>query len=170
MNKAEVAKLLAFVTAVYPNINIKNGTVEAWHEMLKDLPFNVALAATKKVIGEQEIPCVPAIGKIRAAATQLTTPQLPTSGEAWGEVKEAIRKYGFYRELEAMENLSPPVKQVVKWMGWREICMSEEPDIVRAQFRKAYESQCSREKEMSQMPADVRQLISNVVKALPSAD
>jgi hypothetical protein len=45
--------------------------------------------------------------------------------------------------------------------------MSEEPDIIRAQFRKAFEAYTQREREMAVLPEQVRQLIGGVTKMLP---
>ena len=167
MTAQEVAKLLAFITAVYPSIDIRQGTVEAWAELLGDLPYEVAVAGTKKVLAQQEYPTLPAVGKIRAACLDLTTPRLPTAMDAWGEVKRAISNHGYYSPEEALASLSPPVAKVVRMLGWREICLSEEPEILRAQFRKAYEAVVERDRGMAQLPADIRHMIEAVADGLP---
>jgi len=100
MTRAEVGKLLAFITAVYPNIDIRDGTVEAWHELLKDLDYRIAAAAVKKVVAESEIPALPAVGKIRKAALDMQNGYCITAPEAWGMVLKAIRNHGFYGEAE----------------------------------------------------------------------
>lgn len=167
MTEKEVAKLLAFITAVYPNIDIRQGTVEAWTELLGDLPYEVAIVGVKKVLAQQEYPTLPAVGKIRSACMDLTTPMLPSAMEAWAEVTRAIGLYGYYRQEEAMAYMSPPVARVVRMLGFRDICLSEEPEILRAQFRKAYETQVTRDREMAALPAGIRDMIETVSRTLP---
>lgn len=147
MTKAETAKLIAFITAVYPGIDIRDGTVEAWHALLGDLPWEVALAATKKVLAEQEIPCLPAVGKIRQAAAQISLPWLLAPAEAWALVNRAVQKYGYYRKQEALAALPEEVRQAVECIGWESICHSEEPEIIRAQFLRAYEQYVNRTRQ-----------------------
>jgi hypothetical protein len=166
MTQAEVGKLLAFITAVYPNIDIRDGTVEAWHELLKDLDFKVALSATKKVVAESEIPALPAVGKICKAALDLQHGFSITAPEAWGMVLRAVHKHGFYGEAEAMKELPTDVAQVVRWMGWREICHSDAPDVVRAQFMRMYETQEKRLREIAGLPPGVRDLVKGLGNAL----
>jgi len=166
MTQAEVGKLLAFITAVYPNIDIRDGTVEAWHELLKDLDFKVALSATKKVVAESEIPALPAVGKIRKAALDLQNGYSITAPEAWGMVLRAVHNHGYYGEAEAMAELPPDVAQVVRWMGWREICHSDAPDVVRAQFMRMYETQEKRTREIAGLLPGVKDLIKGLGEAL----
>ena len=170
MTRAEIGKLLAFVTAVYPNIDIRDGTVEAWYELLKDLEPKLALAAVKKVIAESEIPALPAVGKIRKAAITLQSGYRITAPEAWGMVARAIRQYGFYSEDEAMKELPSGVAQVVRLMGWRELCHSEKPDVARAQFMRMYETQENRTRELAGLPPGVKELVKDIGKALRLPD
>jgi hypothetical protein len=168
MTKSEIKVLIQWATANFPNMQERDmrPTAALWEKMLADMPYEVAEKALMKVLATAKF--FPTVAEIRAAAVEITQPAMPTAAEAWGEVVQAIRRYGYYQEADAMASLSPAVAQVVSFIGWRNICASDEPEIIRAQFRKAYETQSSREKEMAQIPSDVRQLISSVVKALPS--
>lgn len=51
-----------------------------------------------------------------------------------------------------MVNLSEFTRKVVNQIGYREICLSENLEIIRAQFRKAYETLEKRETEFNNMP------------------
>lgn len=164
MTKAEVAKLLAFITATYPNVDIRDGTVEAWHELLGDLPWEVALAATKKVLAEQEIPCLPAVGKIRQAAAQISLPWLLAPAEAWAMVSRTVSKYGFYRKEQALATLPQEVRQAVECVGWENLCHSEEPEIIRAQFLRVYEQYAVRARQEITTPPDVRSVIDRIAE------
>lgn len=168
MNKEQVKRLLAAAIANFPNMQERDmkPTLILWEKMLADIPYEVAEKALMKVLATSKF--FPTVADIREAATTITAPQLPTAAEAWGEVIKAVRRYGTYQENEAMESLPLPVAQVVRWIGWREICLSEEPEVVRAQFMRMYDTQVKRERENAQMPADVRQLIGQVGKPLLS--
>lgn len=64
LTKKEMAKILDMLMALYPNIQIKEGTVEAWHEMIGHVSAAEAAEAFKKVVSAQQFPGLPAVGKI----------------------------------------------------------------------------------------------------------
>lgn len=162
MNERDVGKCLAFVTAVYPNIDIRDGTVEAWHELLKDLPAELALAAVKKVVAESEVPALPAVGKIRKAALDLQYGYSLPAPEAWGIVLKTVQKHGIYGEEDALKELPENVAQVVRWMGWREICHSDNPDVLRAQFMRMYETQEKRQREIAGLTPVAKEIMNGL--------
>ncbi|MGB9660698.1 MAG: replicative helicase loader/inhibitor [Moorellaceae bacterium] len=164
VTKKEVAKLLAFISAIYPNVDLRDGTAEAWYELLQDLPFDLALAATKKVLSEQEFPGLPAVGKIRQAVATIMTSDVPSAAQAWGMVVQAIKRYGYYRQDEALETLPERVREAVRCIGWQELCLSTEPEIVRAQFMRIYEQYAAREKQEYSVPAEVRALTARIAQ------
>ena len=51
---------------------------------------------------------------------------------------------------------------MVGWMGWRDICVSENIDVVRGQFLRMYEIQQRREQERAMLPDDIRGLIDKI--------
>lgn len=168
MTKQEIGALIALTAANYPNMQERDlrPTANLWKEMLSDIPFDVAKAAIIKVLSTAKF--WPTVAEIREAASQLTNPQILSSAEAWGLVVQANDKYGYYRSIEGMESLPPMVQMAVKAMGgFREICMSENPGVTRAQFMRMYEQYAAREKEMAVLPESVRELISGAVKLLP---
>jgi hypothetical protein len=128
--------------------------------MLGDLDYAVASMAVKKIIMQNTFP--PAIAEVRKAAAELTNPENLTSSEAWGEVTRAIRNYGYYRGEEALASLSPTTAQVVRYMGWREICMSEDIGVIRGQFLRMYAQVAEREQKELLLPADLRQGIQRL--------
>ena len=162
MKKTETVQLLAVINAAFPNIQITEAMVSLWYELLGDIDFNLAKAAVKKLLLESPYP--PSIADIRKRAVEILTPEEEKidAAEAWGEVERAMRFYGFYREAEALESMSPRVAKVVRWMGWRDICLSEEPGVVRGQFLKMYEQVTEREQKEKLLPerlkADIKML------------
>jgi hypothetical protein len=166
MTRKEFLKIAAYLTAGCGK-DISEVQADVYYDMLKDLPADVALAAVKKVIATLEYPVLPTVGAIRKAAAELNSPTLPSAAEAWGEVMQAVQKYGYYRKAEALAFLSPPVRQVVEWITWEEICTCEELDVIRGQFRRMYETLEAREKEQAALPEPLKRLANNAVKRLP---
>ncbi|RQD78315.1 MAG: hypothetical protein D5R97_00550 [Candidatus Syntrophonatronum acetioxidans] len=154
----ETARLLAFITALYPGIDIKEGTVEAWHEMLKDLDYTAAVESVKKVMAEHDYPTLPPVGKVRGAVALLQKGCPLPASEAWGLVAEAIRGYGHTGERKALESLPSLVARVAGMMGWREMCQSSGYDVIRGQFIKLYQEQLQRREEKHRMPEEFRRL------------
>lgn len=145
-------------------------TAELWARVLADVPYDVAEKAMIKVLAT--VKYFPTVAEIREAVADLTTGRPMTAHEAWGMVTSAVKKYGYYRESEALASLPPDVVSVVKRFGWREICSCEEPDVLRGQFRRAWEASASHAREMAMLPAPIRQLIEaqSAAKALPESE
>lgn len=135
-------------------------TAEAWAVLLDDCPTELVLKAVKRHCLLSKFP--PTVAELRENAFAVINPNGEiTIEEAWGEVVKAIRYYGSYREEEALNSLSPPVRKVAKSMGWRELCLSEEPDVIRGQFRKMYEASARRGKQEMLLPEGFKQLIES---------
>ncbi|MDF1507644.1 replicative helicase loader/inhibitor [Robertmurraya sp. DFI.2.37] len=166
MNRKEIINLLGIATANFPNMQNKEMTPTAilWEKSLSDLSYEVAEKAVIKVLSTSRF--FPTIADIREAAAQITQPRTLDAMEAWGLIGQAIRKYGFYRQKEAMESLPEDVREMVKRFTWRELCLSEEPEILRAQFRKAWEIQSKRATELKALPIDIRNLIEGVSEGM----
>ena len=162
MTKGEVAKLLVVLAASYPKFEVDDLKVQVWHEMLGDLDYDVANIAIKKIIMLNTFP--PAIGFVRNAASEIASPMGLTAADAFGEVIRAIRDYGYYREKEAMASMSPITAQVVRYLGWREICLSEEPEILRAHFLKMYDQVAAREQEKQLLSPTMQTEIKKIAK------
>jgi len=165
MTKTEVVKLLAVISGAYPNMQVTEATVALWYELLGDLDINLALAAVKKLILESSYP--PTIADIRKRVVDIITlaEDKMSAAEAWGEVEKKIRWYGYYREVEALENMTPQVAKVVRYIGWRNICLSEEPSVIRGQFLKMYQQVAEREQKERLLPLNLRDDIKRISDA-----
>ncbi|HHY95889.1 MAG TPA: hypothetical protein GX513_12915 [Firmicutes bacterium] len=156
MKRAETVQLLAFITAFYPDWKLTEATIEAWHEMLHDLEFDVVKTAIKRVISRKRF--LPTVAEIREETANLLQPEIMSGEEAWAIVANAVREYGYYREMDAREQMPALVEKAVKAIGWDEICLSEEPGVVRAHFMRLYEAMARREREEITLPADTKAL------------
>lgn len=157
MTKIETAKLLAVLAAAFPRFEVDDLKVQVWHEMLGDLDYSLANLAIKKLILESTFP--PSIAEVRKAAMEILNPDVMTAAEAWGEVERAVRTYGYYQETKALASLSPRTAKVVRQIGWREICLNEDPGVVRGQFLKMYQQVQERDRREMLLPAGLRNQI-----------
>jgi len=166
MTKTDTVKLLAVISAAYPNMQITEATVALWHDLLGDLNFSLALTATKKLLLESPYP--PTIADIRKQVADITTPQEDCidAAKAWGEVERAIQYYGCYREVEALSSMSPQTAKVARYIGWREICLSEEPGVVRGQFLKMFSQIMERERKERLLPASLKETIQKLARGM----
>jgi hypothetical protein len=157
MTKQDLSKLFAFLTALYPNITVKTGTLEAWFQMIGDLPADLAKAAFTQVLATQQIPCLPGVGKIREAALSLTGNKAPTALEAWGQVREAIR-----RDKPA-STLHPAVQKAIAAFGGLDgIGYSENISYIEGRFLKEYNPLAVEQNQQAALPDAVKAFIGGV--------
>jgi hypothetical protein len=168
MTKKDTIKLFAIFTAAYPRFDTFKDperlrpVIELWTEMLADIPYPVAEVAAKKLILESPYP--PTISDMRKQIVDITMDPADRidGATAWGEVVQAIRKYGYYRPEEALSSMSPRAAKVVRMIGWREICACEEPGVIRGQFIKMYDSFATREKQVGLLPIALNKAVQQI--------
>lgn len=169
MQKPDIIKLIRILSANYrkwPEEGKEEDTVILWEMMLSDIPMEAAQNAA--IMHMRKSPFPPAVSDIVEGATRLTNPPQLDWSEAWEMVNGAVRRYGFYREAEGLASLPEDVATMTKRFTWREICLNENIDTLRAQFRMAWETQSKRLKEKSIMPPALSAMLesSNLVKRL----
>ena len=108
-----------------------------------------------KVLAVQTIPCMPGVGAVREAALSLTGNKAPTALEAWGMVREAIRKD------KPASTLPPAVQKAIKAFGGLDgIGYSENISYIEGRFLKEYNPLAAVENQQAQLLTQVRELIS----------
>ena len=134
-------------------------TRDAWYEMVKDLPAALVLEAIKSHAATHTF--APSIAEIRTAVMDAALPENRIDAdEAWSYVRRAIAKYGYTQKQRALSSMPEPVAQCVERFGWREICLSENVDVVRGQFLRAYERGISRRRNDALVPLAVRERLA----------
>jgi len=170
MTQKETSILLGMLRVAYPrfyaeispeDITVSVGT---WTMMLSDTTLEVATVALQRLIATSKFP--PTIAEMRESIATVQYPSLPDAGDAWGEVNDAIRNYGYYRQAEALASMREPVRLAVERMGWRDLCMSENGMADRAHFLRIYESMEKRTKEQNLLPAALKDTIAKIGQAM----
>ena len=159
MTQETITRLLRRTLAAYPQHAARLSTAQirdmqdVWQEMLSDLPDELLVAAVRSHLERSQ--WLPSIAEIRQAAVSLmrqASPAEQSAIDAWGDVKHAIARIGSYN-VPSFDN--PITARVVRRMGWREICLSEDPEgVIRAQFERYYNGEMERaERIAAQSPA-----------------
>lgn len=134
--------------------------IKIWFQLLGDLDYKVANAAIQKYILTNKK--VPTIADIRELATTVSIGEKPLWSDGWEEVLMAIRKFGSYREEEALESMTETTRRTVQRLGFKNICMSENVMADRANFRMIYEQISEREHTSKQIPMNLNNLIESL--------
>lgn len=156
MTEKEFETIALAVKAAYPNANVlpDRYAMKTWYRALEDLDYKVAENAVWEHISTSVFP--PSIAEIRGKCAARTAPIIEDWGQAWEEVQQAIRKYGSYREEEAVASLSSMTAIAMRRMGFLNLCRSENTVADRAHFQRMYEGMVKEEKRQTQLPEFVK--------------
>ena len=154
------------IKTMYPKETLfpNEAATEMWYGFLKDIDYHTASAAVQKWISTNK--WSPTVADIRQLSSEITMGAAPDWGEGYAEMRKAIGRYGYMNEDEALESLSEITRATVKRMGWMNICMSENEDTQRANFRMIFEEVARRKREDAQMPKAVRDRINQLSERL----
>lgn len=162
MNKKEFSIFASALRTYYPKEKLlpNEQAMELWYNQLKDIPYNVASATLEKWVAIEK--WSPSIADLRKTAVEIVNGTTYDWGEGWGQVEKAIRKYGMYNEAEALESMDDITRQTVKRLGFINICMSDNYQADRANFRMIYEQLAETKEKDSQVPTRLKALIDKM--------
>jgi hypothetical protein len=150
MNASEAVAIISKIKASWPRVPISRETAEAWTEAILDLDHETALAALRDLIRTSTFPPQPA--ELRAACVTVAHGERRSGGEAWGECLRLIRKHGSYRLPGADFPIADPLlARTIDALGWRDLCLSDNPVADRARFIETYESIDTSERRHAQL-------------------
>lgn len=157
MTAEEFETIALAVKAAYPNSNVlpDKYAMKTWYRALGDLDFHVAENAVWEHISTSPFP--PSIAEVREKYAARLLPAVPDWGTAWEEVQRAIRRFGIYREDEAVASMGRMTAAAVRRMGFGNLCMSDNAVADRAHFQRIYEGMAKEEKRQAQIPIAVRE-------------
>jgi hypothetical protein len=138
---------------------------EVYFDLLGDLPAEALQFAAKRALLESCYPVLPPVGTLRKLAVDAMNgaDREPTPDEAWELVRRAIGRFGYRREQAALDALPEgAVRRAAECLGWQSLCDSTEPEICRAQYRKAYESLQSRRERQRLLPGGMIEMLERI--------
>lgn len=107
----------------------------------------------------------PNIGNIREKIRVLTTPDELSDGDAWALVSKACAN-GLYGAQKEFDKLPPEVQQAVgspeQLKAWAAMDAETVQSVVASNFRRTFRVRQAREKELSALPAKMREMIEGV--------
>ena len=149
---------------LFPN----SQAMELWYRHLKDVPAALAQATVDQWMEINAKP--PTIADIRAGADHIVNSQSLTWEDAWEKVRRAISRYGYMRGTEALAEMDVCTRQTVQRLGWQQLCLSDNADAVRANFRKCYNTIEKREREKRLISSTTRACIAEIQGAAPDCE
>lgn len=158
ITKIDFAAIMAGIAVVYPNFKAAEDekVLEIWYSMLCDIPKKTLQMTVRTHISTNVFP--PTIADLRKLSAEIGKSKADWS-IGWGLVTKAITSFGYYREQEALEYLAERDKltaEVVKRLGFQSLCLSENQQTDRANFRMAYENLEDKEKYNLTLPPEAR--------------
>jgi len=104
---------------------------------LQDLDKEVVEAAIIRLAATAKF--IPTIAEIREAVGVVHHGEVSPAAMAWGEIHGFIRNKGSWKRPGVDFVISDPIsREIVKAMGWEDICASTNPDALSSRFMHAY--------------------------------
>ena len=133
--------------------------IKTWYELLKDLPYGRVNVAAQKYMVTQHFPPTP-------ADLRQSLEEEEEWSQGWHEVISAVRNYGSWDVQGALDSMSERTRKLVKrFGGFQRVCELEmgEMDVLRANFREAWEITVKREREEAQIPPMIKGMIHEML-------
>lgn len=150
MTRKEFTECMAVLTTVYQG-NVTPELLDAYFAILGDNDPELMKLAVKKVLREHVYPTLPKPAVIQQAINSLRNYNQLNEAEAWALVLKLVEKHGYASKEQALEKMPELTKRTVEAMGWRELCLTTQPEIVRAQFLRIYQINQKRTQDTAQL-------------------
>ena len=162
MTREEFKNVVRGLKAIYsePNFIATQASFEIWYMSLSDLSYQECTVAAQRYIQTGHYPPKPA--DIRDLAKKSTERPLDDWGAGWQETMAAIRRYGYPREQDALASMSELTRETVQRLGYQTLCMSEDLDKDRANFRMIYNELVERRNSENVLSPQLRDLIGKM--------
>lgn len=136
-DEIEILQVLKILEDVYSSYRLSSDAVEVYVQLLADVPGEVLKQAALDYISRSTF--FPAIAELRTAAFDIIEAihPIPMDYEAWAEVQAEIRRVGYIGQPQFSHTL---IAKAVELLGWRYLCLSENPVADRAHFVQAYQA------------------------------
>lgn len=164
VTRDEFSRCIALIRRYWPHAGASwdADTIETWESLLLDLDTNPVAAAVQALAADgRDWPPPP--GLVRRRACELIWP-LPDADEAWGQVREQIRRVGSSRGVvhwpsgETVEPVwsHPLVGEVADRFGWSALCQSTNEMADRAHFLRMWEQASASHRATTSLPPAAR--------------
>ena len=161
----EILRVLKTLGDIYPSFHLSSSAIEVYVQLLADIPGVVLEQAALEHISRSTF--FPTIAELRSAAFDIleAANPTPTDYEAWSEVQAEIRRVGHCGQPQFTNLLAA---QAVDQLGWRYLCLSENPVADRAHFVQAYQALAERQRHSTRRLQCVTGFIATLKTAGPA--
>lgn len=158
---SNIGSILKQLFAAFPNTQISEGTVAVYLRLLSDIPPEALQVAVDQAIATCRF--LPTVAELRDTLLGLSTIGQLSWGEAWENVQSEMRRVGSYGVPHFSSDLTA---SVVRSMGWKTLCASENPQTDRAQFRDMYTALAARQAGEQKLLPQAREYASETTGRL----
>lgn len=149
---SNIQGILKQLFSAYPNTQVTPETVAVYLRLLGDIePGDLQVIVDQAVATCKFLPTVAELRDMRHAMTQMGE---LSWGEAWENVQSEMRRIGNWGTPQFRTELTAAV---VRSMGWKELCVSENPQTDRAQFRDIYSGMQTRQHSAQKLLPQARE-------------
>jgi len=163
MNKPEFMKIAMAIKTYYPSGNLfpNAEAIQLWYEEFKDLTYEDTVNGLRRHVNTSKWP--PTIAELkRAIITNVAGNK--DWGKCWDEAVTVLKRFGYYQEDAALDAMTPITRQIVKRLGYKELCLSENLSHDRANFRMIFEQITDNEYENAALPHDLQEKINSALE------
>lgn len=159
MDRETFAKGMAFLQAAV-QVTAPEATLHSYWHLLRDLDAETWQTAVLATAASHEYHTLPPVAALRKAAQRAREGVPLTWEEGFSIACRAIRQAG--GEYATAEDRQRVLAQMPGLLGdlagrmWSTICHSDEPGVLRAQWRQAWEAAEDRGAEVDRLPPSVR--------------
>ena len=147
MEKVEFVKALTILGTAY-NQEFTQEKASVWYGMFKHDNINTFKQAIKNLICKSKF--MPSIAEVKEEMVTIDYPSLSLNAEEeWYKVLMAIRKYGSYGQITAMNTFNNYTADIVRRIGWDRLCRSERIDFEKKLFIANFESLQNTDRELA---------------------
>ncbi|MCR4314341.1 MAG: replicative helicase loader/inhibitor [Candidatus Uhrbacteria bacterium] len=146
-SQIDVAKIVAMLSAAYPNWSANEYTTQVYYDDLKDIETSLLITASNRCRTESGRKFAPSVGEIRGMAGQIKREILgvPSALEAWGELLTAPKNEETRSiventiEIRPYQWSHPLVRKVAVLMGFPRFPDWDSESFERAAYIKQYD-------------------------------
>lgn len=177
MTKADVTKALSILKAVYPHsfkdLSKADGEalVALWARLFAADDSALVFAAIDALIASRTVGYSPTPGEVKEQMHRLNSVVGNDLDEqkAWAKVSKACANglYGYREEFEALpEDIQRAIGEPEQLKAWAQMDADTVESVVASNFMRNYRALKQRGKELSMLPADVRQRLSDIADTM----
>ena len=128
VDEKTIKETLTLLKVTYPNAlkEIDRDTallmIKIWTNDFKDTNKELFLKAINNIRNKNKF--FPSIADIKEEIAKMQVSNIPDAEDEWQEVINAVRKFGSYREQDALASLQPYTAKIVGYIGYYRICTS----------------------------------------------